>query len=202
MSRAPFVMPKMEAAFSRTNTVYDSTIGWRFINPLMKQQYGVDSMPETAENVATEYKIERAAQDRMALASQMKAMTAQKTGHLAREITSVTIAQKKGDALVVDQDEQPRETSLETLAKLKLIVRPVGTVTAGNASGINDGACALLLADEATAAKNGDTQSARGRHGHCRCSAASDGPRPGPGDKKGIGAHRLEAGAIGRHRTQ
>ena len=161
MSRAPFVMPKMEAAFSRTNTVYDSTIGWRFINPLMREKYGVDSMPETAENLATEYKIERAAQDRMALASQMKAVAAQRAGHLAREITPVTIAQKKGAALVIDTDEHPRETSLEALSKLKPIVRPDGTVTAGNASGVNDGACALLLADEATAAKNGLTPKAR-----------------------------------------
>ncbi|WP_296446599.1 acetyl-CoA C-acyltransferase, partial [Rhodoferax sp. UBA5149] len=155
MSRAPFVSPKAESAFSRTQAVYDTTIGWRFINKLMKEKYGVDSMPETAENVATEYKIEREAQDKMALASQMKAVAAQKAGHLAREITPVTIAQKKGDALVIDKDEHPRETSLEALAKLKPIVRPDGTVTAGNASGVNDGACALLLADEATAAKNG-----------------------------------------------
>jgi acetyl-CoA acyltransferase len=161
MSRAPFVMPKAESAFSRSNTVYDSTIGWRFVNKLMKEKYGVDSMPETAENVAAEYKIEREAQDRMALASQMKAVAAQKAGHLAREITAVTIPQKKGGALVVDQDEHPRETSLEVLAKLKPIVRPDGTVTAGNASGVNDGACALLLADEVTAAKNGLTPRAR-----------------------------------------
>ncbi|HEY5580112.1 MAG TPA: 3-oxoadipyl-CoA thiolase, partial [Rhodoferax sp.] len=161
MSRAPFVMPKAESAFSRAPVVYDSTIGWRFVNRLMKAQYGIDSMPETAENVATEYKIEREAQDRMALASQMKAVAAQKAGHLAREITAVTIPQKKGDALFVDKDEHPRETSLEVLAKLKPIVRPDGTVTAGNASGVNDGACALLLADETTAAKNGLTPRAR-----------------------------------------
>jgi acetyl-CoA acyltransferase len=161
MSRAPFVMPKAESAFSRASTVYDSTIGWRFINKLMKEKYGVDSMPETAENVATEYKIEREAQDKMALASQMKAVAAQKAGHLAREITAVTIPQKKGDVLIVNQDEHPRETSLEALAKLKPIVRPDGTVTAGNASGVNDGACALLLADEVTAAKNGLTPRAR-----------------------------------------
>ena len=157
MSRAPFVMPKAESAFSRNNAVYDSTIGWRFVNKLMKAQYGIDSMPETAENVATQYKIEREAQDRMALASQMKAVAAQQAGHLAREITAVTIPQKKGDALVVDKDEHPRETSLEALAKLKPIVRPDGTVTAGNASGVNDGACAMLLADEATAARHGLT---------------------------------------------
>jgi len=161
MSRAPFVMPKMDSAFGRNNAVYDTTIGWRFINKLMKDKYGVDSMPETAENVATEYGIDRLAQDRMALSSQMKAVAAQQAGHLAREITPVSITQKKGDAIVVDQDEHPRATSLEALAKLKPIVRPDGTVTAGNASGVNDGACALLLADESTAAKNGLTPRAR-----------------------------------------
>ena len=161
MSRAPFVMPKMDAAFGRANAVYDTTIGWRFINKLMKAQYGVDSMPETAENVATEFKIEREAQDRMALASQMKAVAAQKAGHLAREIVPVTIPQKKGDPVLVSQDEHPRETSFETLARLKPIVRPDGTVTAGNSSGVNDGACALLLADEKTAVTNGLTPTAR-----------------------------------------
>ncbi|BFO57189.1 MULTISPECIES: 3-oxoadipyl-CoA thiolase [Comamonadaceae] len=161
MSRAPFVMPKAESAFSRSNAVYDTTIGWRFVNKLMKAQYGVDSMPETAENVADDYKIEREAQDRMALASQLKAVAAQKAGHLAREITAVTIPQKKGDAVVVDKDEHPRETSLEALARLKGVVREGGTVTAGNASGVNDGACALLLADEASAAKHGLTPKAR-----------------------------------------
>ncbi|WP_053845470.1 3-oxoadipyl-CoA thiolase [Paracidovorax avenae] len=161
MSRAPFVMPKAESAFSRANAVYDTTIGWRFVNKLMKAQYGVDSMPETAENVADDYKIEREAQDRMALASQLKAVAAQKAGHLAREITAVTIPQKKGDAVVVDKDEHPRETSLEVLARLKGVVREGGTVTAGNASGVNDGACALLLADEASAAKHGLTPKAR-----------------------------------------
>ena len=161
MSRAPFVMPKAESAFSRSNAVYDTTIGWRFINKKMKELYGVDSMPETAENVATDFKIEREAQDRMALNSQLRAVAAQKAGHLAREITPVTIPQKKGDAIVVDKDEHPRETSLEALAKLKSVVRPDGTVTAGNASGVNDGACALLLADEASAAKNGLTPKAR-----------------------------------------
>ena len=161
MSRAPFVMPKMDAAFGRANAVYDTTIGWRFINKLMKAQYGVDSMPETAENVATEFKIEREAQDRMALASQMKAVAAQKAGHLAREIVPVTIPQKKGDPVLVSQDEHPSETSLETLARLKPIVRPDGTVTAGNSSGVNDGACALLLADEKTAVTNGLTPTAR-----------------------------------------
>ncbi|SFU97172.1 acetyl-CoA C-acetyltransferase [Polaromonas sp. YR568] len=161
MSRAPFVMPKAESAFSRANAVYDTTIGWRFINKLMKEQYGVDAMPETAENVATDYKISREDQDKMALASQMKAVAAQKAGYFDAEITPVTIAQKKGDPIVVTKDEHPRETSLEALAKLKGVVRPDGTVTAGNASGVNDGACALLLADEATAAKNGLTPRAR-----------------------------------------
>jgi 3-oxoadipyl-CoA thiolase len=161
MSRAPFVMPKMDAAFSRNNAVYDTTIGWRFVNKLMKAQYGVDSMPETAENVATDFGIDRAAQDRMALASQLNAVAAQKAGHFAREITAVSVPQKKGDALIVDQDEHPRETSLEVLAKLKPIVRPDGTVTAGNASGVNDGACALLLADELSAVKYGLTPRAR-----------------------------------------
>jgi 3-oxoadipyl-CoA thiolase len=148
MSRAPFVMPKAESAFSRTNAVYDTTIGWRFINKLMKEKYGVDSMPETAENVATDYKIGREAQDRMALASQLKAVAAQKRGFFDAEITAVSIAQKKGDPMIVSQDEHPRDTSMESLAKLKGVVRPDGTVTAGNASGVNDGSCALLLASE------------------------------------------------------
>jgi acetyl-CoA C-acetyltransferase len=161
MSRAPFVMPKAEAAFGRNPQIFDTTIGWRFVNPLMKSQYGVDAMPETAENVATDYKIERDAQDRMALASQMKAVASQQAGILAQEITAVTIPQKKGDPIVVDKDEHPRETSLEALAKLKGVVRPDGTVTAGNASGVNDGACAILLADEASAAKHGLTPRAR-----------------------------------------
>jgi 3-oxoadipyl-CoA thiolase len=148
MSRAPFVMPKAESAFSRTNAVYDTTIGWRFVNKRMKELYGVDSMPETAENVATDFKIERAAQDRMALASQLKAVAAQKSGFFDAEICAVHVPQKKGDAVVVSQDEHPRETSLEALAKLKGVVRPDGSVTAGNASGVNDGACALLLCSE------------------------------------------------------
>jgi acetyl-CoA acyltransferase len=161
MSRAPFVMPKSDSAFSRSNAVYDTTIGWRFINKRMKELYGVDSMPETAENVATDFKIEREAQDRMALRSQLNAVAAQQAGHLAAEITPVRITQKKGDALVVDTDEHPRATSLDALAKLKGVVRPDGTVTAGNASGVNDGACALLLADEASAKRHGLTPRAR-----------------------------------------
>ncbi len=161
MSRAPFVMPKAESAFSRANAIYDTTIGWRFVNPAMKAAYGVDSMPETAENVAVDFKIEREAQDRMALASQLKAVAAQKAGFFEGEITPVTIPQKKGEAIVVSKDEHPRETSLEALAKLKGVVRPDGTVTAGNASGVNDGACAMLLASEAALARHGLTPRAR-----------------------------------------
>jgi acetyl-CoA C-acetyltransferase len=161
MSRAPFVMPKAESAFSRANAVYDTTIGWRFVNRLMKERYGVDSMPETAENVAAEFGIEREAQDRMALASQRKAVAAQQAGFFDTEIAPVTILQKKGDPVVVSKDEHPRETSLEALAKLKGVVRPEGTVTAGNASGVNDGACALLLASEAAAGRHGLTLRAR-----------------------------------------
>jgi 3-oxoadipyl-CoA thiolase len=161
MSRAPFVMPKAESAFSRANAVYDTTIGWRFINKLMKEKYGVDSMPETAENVATDYKIEREAQDRMALSSQQKAVAAQKRGFFNGEITPVSIAQKKGDAIVVSQDEHPRDTSIESLAKLKGVVRPDGTVTAGNASGVNDGSCAILVASEAALKTHNLTPRAR-----------------------------------------
>jgi 3-oxoadipyl-CoA thiolase len=161
MSRAPFVMPKAESAFSRSNAVYDTTLGWRFVNKLMKERYGVDSMPETAENVATDFGIGREAQDRMALASQLKAVAAQKAGFFDAEIVPVTIAQKKGEALVVSKDEHPRETSLEALAKLKGVVRADGSVTAGNASGINDGACALLLASERAAAQHGLVPRAR-----------------------------------------
>ncbi len=161
MSRAPFVMPKAESAFSRANALHDSTIGWRFVNRLMKERYGVDSMPETAENVAAEFGIGREAQDRLALASQMRALAAQQRGYFDAEVTPVTMAQKKGDPIVVAQDEHPRATSLEALAKLRGVVRPEGTVTAGNASGVNDGACALILASEAAAAKQGLTPRAR-----------------------------------------
>jgi acetyl-CoA acyltransferase len=161
MSRAPFVMPKAESAFSRSNAVYDTTIGWRFVNAEMKRRHGVDSMPETAENVATAFGIEREAQDRMALRSQLRATAAQQAGLLAREITPVSVAGKKGEPMRVEQDEHPRETTLEALARLKGIVRPEGSVTAGNASGVNDGACALLLADETSAARHGLTPRAR-----------------------------------------
>jgi 3-oxoadipyl-CoA thiolase len=161
MSRAPYVMGKADSAFSRSTQMYDTTIGWRFINKLMKEKYGVDSMPETAENVATDYKIDRASQDTMALASQMKAVAAQKAGYFDSEITPVTIAQKKGDAIVISQDEHPRATTMDALTKLKPIVKPDGTITAGNASGVNDGACAILLAGEAEAKKHGLTPKAR-----------------------------------------
>ncbi|WP_247305254.1 3-oxoadipyl-CoA thiolase [Ralstonia pseudosolanacearum] len=161
MSRAPFVMGKAASAFSRDAALYDTTIGWRFVNPLMQAQYGVDSMPETAENVATDYRVSREDQDRFALRSQASAARAQADGTLAQEITPVTIAQKKGDPIVVDRDEHPRATTLEALAKLKGVVRPDGTVTAGNASGVNDGACALLLANEDAAKRFGLTPRAR-----------------------------------------
>ena len=161
MSRAPFVMPKAESAFSRATSVQDTTIGWRFVNRLMKERYGVDSMPETAENVAMDFCIEREAQDRMALRSQQRALAAQTSGFFDAEIVPVTIVQKKGDPIVVSRDEHPRETSYETLAKLKGVVRSDGSVTAGNASGVNDGACALLLADESAAARHGLTPRAR-----------------------------------------
>ncbi len=161
MSRAPFVMPKADSAFSRTNAVYDTTIGWRFVNPLMKQMYGTDSMPETAENVAEAFKVSRADQDAFALRSQMRASAAQKNGRLAKEIVPVTLPAKKGEPVVVSLDEHPRETTLEALARLKPIVRPDGTVTAGNASGVNDGACALIIASEAAARRHGLTPLAR-----------------------------------------
>ncbi|WP_397475246.1 3-oxoadipyl-CoA thiolase [Pusillimonas sp.] len=161
MSRAPFVMGKAETAFSRKASIEDTTIGWRFVNKLMKEKYGIDSMPQTAENVADDYKVSREDQDLFALASQTKAAAAQQGGLLAEEITSVTIPQRKGDPVVVDTDEHPRQTSLEALAKLKPIVRPDGTITAGNASGVNDGACALLVASEDMAKQQGLTPRAR-----------------------------------------
>ncbi|WP_175923915.1 3-oxoadipyl-CoA thiolase [Burkholderia latens] len=161
MTRAPFVMGKAASAFARQADIYDTTIGWRFINPLMKQLHGVDSMPETAENVAVDYDVSRADQDLFALRSRQKAARAQQDGTLAEEIVPVTIPQKKGDPVVFSRDEHPRETSLEALAKLKGVVRPDGSVTAGNASGVNDGAAALLLANEAAAKRFGLTPRAR-----------------------------------------
>jgi acetyl-CoA acyltransferase len=161
MSRAPFVMPKASSAFSRNAEIYDTTIGWRFVNPLLKKQYGVDSMPETGENVAEDYQISRADQDAFALRSQSRAAAAQKNGRLAKEIVAVTIPQRKGDPIVVDRDEHPRETSMEALAKLPTPFREGGTVTAGNASGVNDGAAALIVASEEAARKHGLTPIAR-----------------------------------------
>lgn len=161
MSRSRFVMPKAESAFARTNAVYDTTIGWRFVNKLLKERFDIDSMPETAENVAMQFGIERDTQDRMALASQRKALAAQKAGVFDAEITSVSVPQKNGEAVQVTEDEHPRDTSLEALDRLKGVVKPDGSVTAGNASGVNDGACAVLLADEASAARHGLTPRAR-----------------------------------------
>jgi acetyl-CoA acyltransferase len=155
MSRAPFVMPKATEAFSRAAEIHDTTIGWRFINPVMKAHYGVDSMPETAENVASDFHISRPDQDAFALRSQVKAAAAQSNGRLAKEITPVTIPQRKGDAIIVDKDEHPRMTSLEALAKLSTPFRKDGTVTAGNASGVNDGAAALIIASEKAVQKYG-----------------------------------------------
>lgn len=162
MSRAPFVMPKAETAFSRSAEIHDTTIGWRFINPLMKKQYGVDSMPETGENVAEEFKVSREDQDAFALRSQAKAAAAQANGRLGKEITPVTIPQRKGDPVVVEKDEHPRATTMEALAKLGTPFRKEGgTVTAGNASGVNDGAAALIVASEAAVKKYGLTPIAR-----------------------------------------
>jgi 3-oxoadipyl-CoA thiolase len=161
MSRAPFVMGKADTAFSRNASIYDTTIGWRFVNKALKAQYGVDSMPETAENVATDFGISRQDQDKFALASQEKTVRAQQSGFFDAELTPVSIPQKKGDPILVAKDEHPRQTSLEALGKLKPVVREGGTVTAGNASGVNDGAAALLLADEKSAARHGLTPRAR-----------------------------------------
>jgi len=161
MSRAPFAMPKAETAFSRNNAVYDTTIGWRFVNPLMKNQYGIDSMPETAENVAEDFNISREDQDAFALRSQEKASAAQANGRLAKEITPVGIPRRKGDPVIVDTDEHPRMTSAEKLASLDAPFREGGSVTAGNASGVNDGAAALIVASEKAARKHGLTPIAR-----------------------------------------
>ena len=161
MSRAPFVMPKADAAFSRNSTVYDTTIGWRFINPKMKALYGVDQMPVTAENVAEDYKISRADQDAFALRSQQRAVAAQTAGRFNDEIVPVTLAQKKSDPVVVVKDEHPRATSMESLAKLNPIIKETGSVTAGNASGVNDGSCALLIANADSAKRFGLVPKAR-----------------------------------------
>lgn len=186
MSRAPFVLPKADSAFSRNAEIYDTTIGWRFINPLMKKQYGVDSMPETGDNVAIDYNVSREDQDAFAVRSQAKASAAQENGRLAKEITSVTIPQRKGDPVVVSKDEHPRATNMEALAKLRVLNKLEGaTVTAGNASGVNDGAAALIIASEAAAKKYGLTPIARVMGG----AAAGVPPRimgigPAPASKK------------------
>ncbi len=161
MSRAPFVMPKAMNAFDRNAEIYDTTIGWRFVNPKMRDQYGDDTMPSTAENVADEFQISREDQDLFALRSQEKTAAAQANGRLAAEIVPVTIPQRKGDPLVIDRDEHPRPTGLEALARLKPIVRSDGTVTAGNASGVNDGAAAMIIASEEAAKRHGLTPRAR-----------------------------------------
>ena len=196
MTRAPFVMPKADSAYSRTSAVYDTTLGWRFVNPLLKQNFGVDSMPETAENVAAEFSVARADQDAFALRSQQRYAAARSRGYFDREITPVTIPGRKGDT-VVAEDEHPRETTLEALAKLKGVVRPDGTVTAGNASGINDGAVALLIASERAASRHGLQPIAR------VVGAATAGvpPRimgigPAPATKKLLQRHGLRVGDL------
>ncbi|HJW51514.1 MAG TPA: 3-oxoadipyl-CoA thiolase [Burkholderiaceae bacterium] len=196
MTRAPFVMPKADSAYSRSNAVYDTTLGWRFVNPLLKQNFGIDSMPETAENVAADFKVARADQDAFALRSQQRYAAARARGYFAGEIVPVTIPGRKGDT-VLTEDEHPRETTLEALAKLKGVVRPEGTVTAGNASGINDGAVALLIASERAASRHGLQPLAR------IVGAATAGvpPRimgigPAPATKKLLQRHGLKVGDL------
>ena len=197
MTRAPFVMPKAESAFSRANAVYDTTIGWRFVNPRMKAKYGVDQMPETAENVAEDFKVSRQDQDAYALRSQQRALAAQRDGRLAQEIVPVTIPAKKGDPVVVARDEHPRETSMDALAKLKPIVKEGGTVTAGNAAGVNDGSAALLIASEAAVKRYGLTPRAR----ILGMASAGVPPRimgfgPAPASKKLLARLGLEVGQM------
>ena len=197
MSRAPFVQGKATEAFSRAAKIEDTTIGWRFVNPLMKSRYGIDSMPETAENVAQEFGVARADQDAFALRSQQRAADAISSGRMAEEIAAVTVAQKRGDPLAVTTDEHPRATSLEALAKLKGIVRPDGSVTAGNASGVNDGACALILASEQAAKRHGLTPRARVVAG----AVAGVAPRimgfgPAPATRKVLALTRLDLSAM------
>ena len=196
MSRAPFVMPKADSAFSRSNSVFDTTLGWRFVNSQMKAQYGIDSMPETAENVATDFGVARADQDALALRSQQRYAAAQTRGFFDDEIAAVTIPGKKGDT-VVSKDEHPRETTLDALSKLKGVVKPDGTVTAGNASGVNDGAVALLIASESAARKYGLKPIAR-LHG---TATAGVPPRimgigPAPATQKLLERHNLKASDI------
>lgn len=191
MSRAPFVMPKADSAFSRKAEIFDTTIGWRFVNPLMKKQYGVDSMPETGENVAEDFNVSRQDQDIFALRSQEKAAVAQENGRLAREIVPITIPQRKGEPIIVDRDEQPRVTSLEALAKLGTPFREGGTVTAGNASGVNDGAAALIIASEEAIKKIWP----HAHSAHCwwrygRCSSSHHGYWSCSGDKEALCPYR------------
>ena len=197
MSRAPFVMPKADTAFSRASAVYDTTIGWRFVNRLMKAEYGIDSMPETAENVADEYHVTRADQDRFAATSQRRAAAAQASGRFDAEIVPVSILQKKGDPIIVAHDEHPRETSVEQLGRLKPIVRPDGSVTAGNASGVNDGAAAIIVASAAAVERHGLTPRAR----VLGCATAGVPPRimgigPAPASLKLLDRLGLTIGAI------
>lgn len=197
MTRAPFVLPKATAAFSRSNEVFDTTIGWRFVNARLKAEFGIDSMPETAENVAEQFEISRDDQDAFAVESQRRAATAQTSGRFAQEIVPVTIARKKGDPLVIERDEHPRETSLEVLRKLNAIVRPDGTVTAGNASGVNDGAAALIVAGSAAIDRLGLTPRAR----ILGCAVAGVEPRimgigPAPASLKLLGRLGLSIGDI------
>ena len=195
MSRAPFVMPKADTAFSRNAEIYDTTIGWRFINPLMKQQYGVDSMPETGENVAADFNVSREDQDAFALRSQKKAAAAQANGRLAQEIVPVTIPKRKGDPVIVDKDEHPRgDTTLEQLAKLSTPFRKDGTVTAGNASGVNDGSAALIVASEECRSEvrtRADRPCAR--RSHRRRRAAHHGHRTGSGHEEALRPSRPQA---------
>ena len=204
MSRAPFVIGKADAAFSRSIKLEDTTIGWRFVNPAMKARYGVDLMPETAEIVAEEFRVSRQDQDAFALRSQQRAAAAMRSGRLAKEIVPVAVPQKKGDPVLVSQDEQPRpDTNLEALAKLKGVVKPDGTVTAGNSSGINDGACALLIASEAAARQHGLQPRARvDRFGCCRGCAADYGYRPRAGDAQSSREGESEACGHERNRTE
>jgi len=195
MTRAPFVMAKADSAFSRTAKIEDTTIGWRFVNPLMKAKYGIDSMPETAENVAAEFKVSRADQDAFALRSQQRAAAAIADGRMAEEIVAVTVPAKKGDPVIFEQDEHPRATTLESLAKLKGVVRPDGTVTAGNASGVNDGAAAVIVASEEAAHRNGLKPRAR----VVTAAAAGVAPRimgfgPAPASRKALAKAGLKIG--------
>ena len=195
MTRAPFVLAKADSAFSRTAKIEDTTIGWRFVNPLMKAKYGIDSMPETAENVAAEFKVSRADQDAFALRSQQRAAAAIADGRMAEEIVAVTVPAKKGDPVIFEQDEHPRATTLESLAKLKGVVRPDGTVTAGNASGVNDGAAAVIVASEEAAHRNGLKPRAR----VVTAAAAGVAPRimgfgPAPASRKALAKAGLKIG--------